>query len=381
MRESTLDYRAYSRSGYVPSLDVIRAIAVLSVVLYHVHGGIFDALHGFRGVTVFFVLSGYLITTLCLREEDRRGALDVRGFVIRRVFRILPLYYVVLAVYVVLVLMLHLDSRTAAFRHALPWYLTYLQEWPIIHGGVQGTPLGVSWSLGIEEKFYVVWPVLAFVLLRARRGRAALSAGIAAAIVVVSIVQPVPTGQLLVHYTSIMAGAVLAFVLHRPRSYERLRFLGRPPVCAALAVVVALLWVAPTPELAEFVPVPDIPIFVIPVALLLGGLVTAGPALARIASPAPLVHVGRLSYAIYLTHQIFLNGADRVLPAGLHGPARAALTLLIAVPVTLVVCELLHRLIERPMIRAGHRLGRPRPLPGPSAQSRAEPAVPRAADV
>ena len=169
----TLSHEEYLAQRYMPVLDVVRAVAVLSVVGFHLGEGSLDFLQG--GVNVFFVLSGYLITTLALREESRRGSLDVRAFIVRRIFRILPLFYLVLGIYVVLVLGLHADDRVGDFGDALPWLFAYLQEWPVVHAGDEGLPLGVAWSLGIEEKFYVVWPFLAFVLLRGRSSRAQIA--------------------------------------------------------------------------------------------------------------------------------------------------------------------------------------------------------------
>ena len=78
-------------------------------------------------------------------------------------------------------------------------------------------------------------------------------------------------------------------------------------------------------------------------------------------SPYALVRVGKLSYALYLTHQLVLNAVDRVLPAALTGVPRGLTTLVLAVPPALVLCEVLHRTVEVPMIRLGHRLGAPRP--------------------
>src|ERR1700761_2459084 len=90
----------YERTAYFPGLDGIRAFCVLSVIVAHTYlgtvAGIFD---GTLGVIAFFVLSGFLITTLCLREEKQHGAVSLIGFYLRRAFRILPSYYAVIAAY------------------------------------------------------------------------------------------------------------------------------------------------------------------------------------------------------------------------------------------------------------------------------------------
>ncbi len=115
---------------------------------------------GHGGVAVFFVLSGYLITTLGLREIDERGSVSLRAFYTRRTLRIFPLHFYVLGVTCLLVFTCAGEPGKAALRSALPDYLTYTGEYaPVAH-------FYPSWSLGIEEKFYLLWPLLCFVALR-----------------------------------------------------------------------------------------------------------------------------------------------------------------------------------------------------------------------
>lgn len=168
MPPDPLTFEDYQRRRYFPALDGLRALSVLIVVLHHERTArLWRWVHGANGVTVFFVVSGFLITTLALREEARRGSLDLRAFYLRRVFRLVPLYALVLSAYCALILGIGVQSgRRAAFLRALPYYVTYLQEVP--HFAFPGVPFEVSWSLGVEEKFYLVWPLLAFVAARAR---------------------------------------------------------------------------------------------------------------------------------------------------------------------------------------------------------------------
>jgi peptidoglycan/LPS O-acetylase OafA/YrhL len=113
------DFRSLRR---FPALDGVRAIAVLLVVAAHSRGpGSLHYLAGWNGVTIFFVLSGFLITTLALREEERAGRVFLRGFYVRRVFRILPLYLLVLLLYVPIVRVLGIGDSDK-FTQALPYY-------------------------------------------------------------------------------------------------------------------------------------------------------------------------------------------------------------------------------------------------------------------
>ena len=93
-----MTFERYKARKRIKELDGLRAIAVLLVVTVHMHDKVWTRLNGGLGVVIFFVLSGYLITMLALREEEARGGLDFTAFYIRRTFRIFPLYYVVLAV-------------------------------------------------------------------------------------------------------------------------------------------------------------------------------------------------------------------------------------------------------------------------------------------
>lgn len=160
--ERSNSHNAYLSLPYFSSLDGLRAISVLLVLISHARGAeAFHWLRGANGVTVFFVLSGFLITTLALREEARQGFLDIRAFFIRRIFRILPVYYLALGLYCALILGLGIEGhRRDDFLGALPFYAFYFQEYP--HFLTPGIPFEVSWSLGIEEKFYLLWPFLAF---------------------------------------------------------------------------------------------------------------------------------------------------------------------------------------------------------------------------
>src|SRR5215471_12676618 len=129
---SHADFRSLRRFA---ALDGVRAIAVLLVVVTHSRGP--RPLHylaGWNGVTIFFVLSGFLITTLALREEEQSGRMSLRSFYVRRAFRILPLYMLVLLLYLPIVFLLRIGDATK-FRHAIPFYASPLPEIPFFTGG------------------------------------------------------------------------------------------------------------------------------------------------------------------------------------------------------------------------------------------------------
>ena len=158
----------------IPSLDGLRAASIFIVVLAHsscylphfvAGSGLFRCVigGGLHGVEVFFVISGFLITTLLVRERQARGSISLKRFYLRRTLRIFPPFYAYLAVLSVLwiakILPEHPKSFIAASTYTISW-MAHPQGWAVEH----------AWSLSIEEQFYLIWPVL--LVWAARRSRA-----------------------------------------------------------------------------------------------------------------------------------------------------------------------------------------------------------------
>jgi peptidoglycan/LPS O-acetylase OafA/YrhL len=135
----------------------MRAIGVILVIFEHCGGKHFKWLSGWLGVHIFFVMSGFLITTLLLREQGKNGRVSLRDFYLRRIFRIFPVYYLILTVTIAQTHALGGESWIQ-LKHALPYYVTFLNEQHFV------APWKITWTMGIEWKFYLVWPALAFIL-------------------------------------------------------------------------------------------------------------------------------------------------------------------------------------------------------------------------
>ena len=349
-------YRARKR---IQELDGLRAIAVLLVVTVHMHDKVWTLLHGGLGVVIFFVLSGYLITMLALREEEARGRLDFIGFYIRRTFRILPLYYVVLAAYAVLILGLKVSSYKAqTFVHYLPYYSLYAQEIPYFYTRAI-FPFYQSWTLGVEEKFYLLWPFLGFASLRAAKGLRPLVTAVIILVFVFTPISSVPGHWYqLENYAYILMGALLALVLEDRAGFAFVQKLGDVGLASLLMVLLVL-------QISRFQSIPRSSArtaYALAFMFFLGILLVTEGRIQRLLSKPLLGFIGELSYGIYLIHILCLNLAEKVFPPhrGLAVPAYV-LTLVICI----VVAYVLHRMVEKPLIRVGRRL-RPRPLGGPS---------------
>ncbi len=332
----------------------MRAISVLLVITVHMKVIDFRWLSGQTGVTAFFILSGFLISTLALREESARGRLSLSAFYVRRCFRILPAYYSVLGLYIVFLLLMPislLEERRDAFITALPYYLTYLNEFGVRAASWE-SPFSQSWSLGIEEKFYLLWPVIAFVLLRHKfRLRVCAIVSFIGMFVLTShlwIIDFLWIGG----YANILLGCLVALLLHVPEGYRRLSTLGKPHYiwAAVSAVIVTQLLLFHIPGIRNF--------FSVWVAILLIGLSTGQSGVGKFLSSGALVYVGKRSYGIYLIHLFALNAVELVFVPGQTEGWRVIAYVVCSLALTIAMAEVLYRTIERPCINIGHSWSR-----------------------
>jgi peptidoglycan/LPS O-acetylase OafA/YrhL len=316
------------------------------VLLHHTRGAPFFRLHGYRGVWVFFVLSGFLITTLALRQESQLGRLDLRAFAVRRIFRIMPLYYLALGANLIGVLAFGLEPYPERLTEHLVAFGLYSSEFSILRSGFH-IPFGQSWSLGIEEKFYLAWPVLAFWLLSNSRRRIPITLaflGLTATLTVTSA----GLAQMWGSYTDILIGCLVAFLLRQRRSYDKLVVLGRPPVAWALVIGLALATVNPGTgtQIGEC-------LYSLLAAAVLVGLVTSTSGLERLLVAPWLMRLGAWSYAIYLTHTLCIDLVSRLIPPGHLGDL---MTLPAALALDVPLCWLLHVYVEQRLIQWGRQL-------------------------
>lgn len=345
------------RGRRVAALDGLRAVAVVAVVLYHVDHERFPG--GFLGVDLFFVLSGYLITTLLLVEHGGGSGISLRRFWGRRLRRLWPLAWVTLAA----VSLASLAGVWGADRQrGLPGEIAaavaQVANWhQVSHGGyVEATsapsPLRHFWSLAIEEQFYVVWPLLLTAVLAVgpvwRRRVVPL---VLAALGVASIgagwwhagaADRAYLGTD-VRLVAIVAGAMLAWALRDrpmrgpgPRPARVVLAVGGTLALAAMATAVFVLH-ADSGLLARG----GFAVVALAGAMVVGFALSPSGFSAALSWP-PLVWLGGVSYAVYLVHWPMLVAL---------GPDRSvAVRLLVAGPGAVAVAAVLHRVVERPMI-------------------------------
>ena len=292
---------------YHPALDGLRAVAVICVVLFHAgatSGVARLAPGGFIGVSVFFTLSGYLVTTVLLREIADSGGLDVRQFWVRRVRRLAPASLTVVVGAVVLAPLFWtgfrwVDAAAGAFGYT-NWHVIVSGESQLLRTIVG--PLGPYWSLAVEEQFYVLLTVAVLVAVRTKRPVRTLSTMVAAGWIGSLLVQLMVSGPQYrlefgtdVRGTELLAGCGLALLLHvHP---EALRRSAAWLVPAGIVGFIALLALASTTDY-------DPPWLLrggyaavsVVSAVLVASLLLPGP-LTRLLAQAPFVAVGQMSYS------------------------------------------------------------------------------------
>jgi peptidoglycan/LPS O-acetylase OafA/YrhL len=302
--------------AYRPALDGVRALAVTGVLLFH--GGVSWLPGGFLGVDAFFVLSGYLITSLLLVERTRSGRTRLGAFWARRARRLLPALLAMLITVVVVFRGLLAPVEVGLLRGDALSALAYVANWRMIYRGADyfaqtsaPSPLQHTWSLGIEEQFYLLWPlivvaVFALFAAQARRvlliiaGLGALASALACAL----LFRPEDVNRDYfgtdTRAQALLIGCALAVLLGRRRKYE-LRGLIAVSGLAGV-VVLAYLWshaTGSTPLLFRG----GLTLDALAVAAIITYAVTVpkGP-VARVLSLAPVVWLGRISYGVYLWH-------------------------------------------------------------------------------
>ena len=349
------------RLPYLPALDGLRALAVGAVLLYHAEVPWLPG--GFLGVEVFFVISGYLITSLLLAEWHQTGSVDVVGFYVRRARRLLPAVFTAILVTLAFA-SLFLPEEAAGLRGDAVAAFGYVTNWHLIdeqksYFVVMGRPslLQHLWSLAVEEQFYLLWPLLLAIGARrlGRRGliAAVLAGAVASSVLMAALYAPGQDPSRLYYGSDTRAagllfGAALALVWQpgRPTGTG----VGRAFDLLGLLALGGLVWLLVV--LDEFQPV-----------LYQGGFaavaVTTALAISTAAHPgarlmslgmgsAPLRWLGTRSYSIYLWHwPIFMVTRPQIdLP--FDGPAAFGLRL----AATLLAAELSYRYVEAPC-RAG----------------------------
>jgi peptidoglycan/LPS O-acetylase OafA/YrhL len=360
--------RAKGEMGYLPGLDGVRALAVLGVLMYH--ADLVWMQGGFLGVDVFFVLSGFLITSLILEEFDRAGRVDFAKFYLGRARRLLPAVLLMLAVVAVAAAIVYRDMASQVRTDAIASMFYVNNWWYIVNNQSYfefiGRPpvLKHLWSLAVEEQFYLIWPAIAYLVVRrlGRRGVRWLAVLLAlmssAWMITLSTRNGYPdfadpsrayfgTDS---HAMGLLVGAALATFWRPGRFHSNVTTTAKwlitgTGVVALLAVVWFFLFVG---EYATWMyRSGGFLVLALAVALLIAMSSHPASKLGPWMGTQPWRYIGQRSYGLYLWHWPIFMITRPNLDIPLDGPLLFALR----IALTFGVAELSYRFLEMPIRR------------------------------
>src|SRR5215468_3379077 len=332
-----ISFADYQTGTFRPGFDGLRGIGFLLVVTAHIPAvPLFSYLQGWTAVWVFFVISGYLVTMLLIREERKVATIAYGPFLVRRFFRIVPGYMAAILIYWgALYSLLPLADEYQLFMARLPYYLTLMPEYA--HTDVF-TIFVHTWIIGIEAKFYLFFP-LAFLLIRDEGWRFGVTAMTTAVLTW--------QGSFTAHsYCAILAGVMLAQLLEWPRAYAVIATLTRVPATVPMGFVVALF------VMLRYVEV--LPAVAVVAAYLVAYVTLQEGIMRRVLVYSPLVYLGQRSYGAYLLHVLAIHLG--YMAFGSTTLASGLLTTCFTLALTIPAAELLYRTVERPAMEMARRL-------------------------
>jgi peptidoglycan/LPS O-acetylase OafA/YrhL len=334
----------HPNTGYRSDIDGLRAVAILPVVFYHSGLGLFPG--GYVGVDVFFVISGFLITGIIAREVDA-GRFSILGFYERRARRILPALMVMLAFVLCVAAYAFFPGdfaklpQSALMATLFVSNVGFFLETGYFAGSAETMPLLHTWSLAVEEQFYLGFPILLILIARFMPTR---RTGILVAITIASFALAVATQA---------SGSGFAFYLLPPRAWElfigALLALGAFPMIRprwlreglALAGLAAIAWAGLSFDKTTVFPGVNALFPVLGAAALI--LCAPGTVAGRLLATGPMVGIGLISYSLYLWHWPLIVFTEYVTDTRLAGWVSAAV-----ISVSFVAAFLSWRFVERP---------------------------------
>lgn len=332
----------------IPQLDAVRGLAILIVMVHNIsmkypflHSDrVFSA--GWMGVDLFFVLSGFLITGILVDTKESAGYF--KNFYVRRCLRIWPLYYSLLFFMFVVVRFLNPSEYHAVLQQSSPWWAfpLYLQNFLLPASTAAAGPLGVTWSLAIEEQFYLLWPIVVRFCTPTQLRRIAL-----AEICISPALRYYLSLQHVDLYTNVfcrldglMAGALLAVVV-RSDGFVPAKFLRRAWMCFLIALPLAL-----TTEALEARWIVFSFTAVASASFVYVSMFSPAKWFQRVMSNRFLIYTGVISYGLYLLHKIPIGVIQT-----LHMERHPLLDMPIIFAMSYAIAALSWNLLEKPFLK------------------------------
>lgn len=333
-----LRHEDYLATSYRPAFDGLRGLGFLLVITAHIPSvPLFDFIQGWTAVWIFLTMSGYLVTMLMMREEKCIGSIAFGPFLARRFFRIVPSFWVAILIYWLACYALPpLQDEYPAFMARLPSYLAFVPEYADTD---RFSIFTHSWTVGVELKFYLLFPPVVFLMAKNANWRFAATA-IAAALFTAR-------GSFIAEaYCAVLFGAMMALALERPRGYAFVAKLTRVPAVVPLAVIAGLFALLRYSE--QFTALAMVATY------LLAYTIVQEAAVSRMLTWRPLAYLGQRSYGAYLLHFLALRIGYMVF--GNDSATAGLLAAFVCLALTVPAAELLYRTIERPGRDYGRQL-------------------------
>lgn len=345
-------------------LDSLRGLAILGVILYHINFNWMPG--GFLGVTVFFVLSGYLITDILAMEWKRNKRIDLKKFWLSRAKRLLPGMIVMLVITFAWITIFHSSLLEKMFGDSLA-ALFYVSNWWYIYHKLsyfdnfnQLSPLNHFWSLAVEEQFYVVWPFIIslgfYYIKKQSRMILLICLGAAASALAMAILYEPGADPSRIYYGtdtrafSLLIGAALALLWPSNRLANKIIPKARLilDVVGGTALIIILIMFWKTNQYDPFLYNGGMVLLSIATALLVANLAHPASRIAQFLRFRPLRWIGVRSYGIYLWHYPILTLTTPKINTGDFSPIRAILQFLLII----MIAQISWKYIEKP-IRQG----------------------------
>ncbi len=345
--------------GYQPSLDGLRGISIIAVIAFNGH--LLWMQGGFLGVDIFFALSGFLITSLLVREYARSSTINFRKFYFRRALRLLPALFVLMLACVGYALFIQSPESSRVTLKGILYTLFYVANWAQVPPNPPGIgPLSHAWSLSVEEQFYIIWPLVLVFLLKIRKK------GVIVAIVLllitvslaISVVQRnagVP--YLRMYFGSdtrahgILIGCLAALILSWgsiPRTANVKKTFRVASIFSLAGIFLSFVVLR---YYGSFVYDGGFALIALGTAVIILDFLLFPSKLSRAFEFGPLVWLGKISYGLYLWHFPILEAFKKVFDGRLHPAIYGSL----GVIVTLIVAGTSYYLIEQPFLRLKNR--------------------------
>jgi len=350
--ENKITHLSYMNKKVFLGLDGLRFFSIFAVVWHHSVNytqlmSFFG--RGFLGVDLFFVISGFLIVTLLLRERDKKGTISLKNFYIRRGLRIVPLYYAFILVFFLYYSFFAKNSTLSSrFLQEVPIYLLYLSNlFPVA--------MGVFWSLAAEQQFYFVWPILEkyvkkyilyiilmFIALNQYvnfKGQKLLEWLHVSSYPDLHIVQ--------ITFTPIILGVALAHLLHHSRSFNFIKHVIAAKYSSLLFIVLLLFLCFFSP--LDISGLPRFTIQLLMVFLVGSIVVNEENKLTPILTFSPVVRIGVISYGIYLFHIQSIEIAKKLLK--ISNFSGSFLVFILGFFISIMISEISYRFFETPFLK------------------------------